>query len=263
MDEIMYRVHAELEGTHWWFVAKNRILLHLIRHYRRVLAMTDRGIDSRPRALDVGCGAGGMLALLAPEFDAVGLDMSPIAREYCARRALAAVDGSLPDNVPFEQESFDVIVASEVLEHVQDDRGSVTTLCRLLRPGGLLLCTSPAHQWLWSQHDDTNQHKRRYSLRGFDDLFRGLPLNRLLMSYSMCVMFPVLAGLRIAGRSLGLTLGAGQGRSEDHLSVRTPAAPVNWALYNLFAGERWLLPRVNMPMGSSVISAHQRAATAR
>ncbi len=258
MDDIMYRVHAELEESHWWFVGKNRILRHLIKHYGQG-APAPAG--ARGRALDVGCGAGGMLALLQLDYDAVGMDMSPIARVYCEKRGLRAVDGMLPDALPFEPGTFDVVVASEVLEHVDDDRGSAAALCRLLRPGGLLVCTSPAHQWLWSSHDDVNQHKRRYTLGGFESIFEGLPLKRELTSYSMCAMFPLLAVLRLAGRALGVSLGAGQSSSAE-VSIRTPPALVNRTLCALFASERWVLPRMRIPMGSSVISVHRRTGEA-
>jgi SAM-dependent methyltransferase len=258
MDDIMYRVHAELEEEHWWFVAKNNILLHLIRHYRSSAPSAGQNSRFRPRALDVGCGAGGLLACLAHDFDAVGVDMSPIARAYCADRGLTVVDGALPDGLPFDDGAFDVIVASEVLEHIEDDRGSVVTLSRLLRSGGLLLCTSPAHQWMWSQHDDANQHKRRYTRRRFEELFHGLPLNRLVTGYSMCAMFPVLAALRVTGRVFGVTLGAGQAKNRGEVSVRVPTAPVNRTLCALFECEKWILPHVALPMGSSIISVHRR-----
>lgn len=261
MDEVMYRVHAELEESHWWFVAKNRIVRHLINRHVRLRKQS--GKDELPRALDVGCGAGGMLALLASEFEVIGVDMSPIAREYCEKRGLRAVDGRLPEGLPFEPESFDVVIASEVLEHVDEDRESVAALCRLLKPGGILVCTSPAHQWLWSEHDDVNQHKRRYTRRSFAAIFDGLPLQCELMSYSMCAMFPLLAALRLTGRVLGVSLGAGQSRKGEQVSIQTPPRPVNALLRAMFENERWVLPRMQLPMGSSVISVHRRLPTVK
>ncbi|HVU64025.1 MAG TPA: class I SAM-dependent methyltransferase, partial [Phycisphaerales bacterium] len=174
MDEALYRLHAEREETYWWWVAKNRIILSLIQRFASPERSEGSALPSR-RALDIGCGAGGILARLSkPPFnlDAVGIDMSPIARDYCARRGLRALDGSLPGNLPFkEPASFDVIVMSEVIEHVKEDRESVAAAAALLRPGGLLVCTVPAHMWLWSKHDDFNFHQRRYTRKQFGDLF--------------------------------------------------------------------------------------------
>ena len=181
MDEALYRLHAEREETYWWWVAKNRIILHLIERFwpgpaDGTLSASEGSVGStgrtpiagaqgsvRPRALDIGCGAGGVLAKLSTKFDAIGIDMSPIARDYCHKRGLKALDGSLPDNLLLSDidatAGFDVIVMSEVIEHIKEDSASVHAAARLLRPSGIMVCTVPAHMWLWSSHDDFNQHQ--------------------------------------------------------------------------------------------------------
>ncbi|HMN40863.1 MAG TPA: class I SAM-dependent methyltransferase [Phycisphaerales bacterium] len=262
MDDALYRLHAEREETYWWWVGKNRIIMALIEEFwvRRAPGESGRG-GAKPRALDIGCGAGGMLAKLCSPplgFDAVGIDMSPIAREYCAKRGLRALDGSLPDGLPFtEPESLDVIVMSEVIEHVKEDRASVAVAARLLRPGGVLVCTVPAHMWLWSAHDDFNFHQRRYTRAAFAGLFRGLdtPLEERLLGYYQAASFPLV----VAGRWAS-TLRA-------RLSRRPPAEPVvrplpaiiNWPLTKGFEMEKsWLRRGIASPWGTSVISVHTR-----
>jgi len=255
VDEALYRLHAEREGTYWWWVAKNRIILSLIERY----FWRGRAGGTGPfRALDVGCGAGGVLARLARRFDAVGVDMSPIAREYCARRGLIALDGALPDAMPLGhpafREGFDVIVASEVIEHIREDRASVAALVRLLKPGGVIVCTVPAHMWLWSSHDDFNHHRRRYTRSQFGALFDGLPVRTHVLSCCQMCSMPLVA----AGRAVEKIRTRITGKPPPEPEVTPLPGPVNWALTKAFESEKFWLPHAGLPWGTSVISVHGR-----
>lgn len=240
MDESYYRLHAEQEATHWWFLAKNRIIMRLIARYG----------PASGRACDVGCGAGGLLLLLRERFDAVGVDMSPLALEYCSKRGLPAVEGGLPDTIPLEDGSFDVVVATEVIEHVAADRASVQRLARLLRPGGILVCTVPAHQWLWSRHDDLNHHQRRYTRKTFAPLFEGLPLERIVLGYYQTALFPLMVAFRLAENL--------RGKTDDAAGVRPMPAFINTTFRALFQSEGALIGRIPFPTGGSMISVHRR-----
>lgn len=264
MDDALYRLHAEREETYWWWVGKNRIILSLIERYSTFPDPTPGvRVPKSRRALDIGCGAGGVLARLTEKFDAAGIDMSPIARDYCAKRGLKALDGMLPDGLPFtEPESFDVIVLSEVIEHVKEDRASVQTVARLLKPGGLLICTVPAHMWLWSSHDDFNFHHRRYTRHQFGALFEhltdaaGSPLSLrpLVLSYYQAASMPLVAGAR-AIEKLRTRI---TGRPPREPDIKPLPGQMNWLLTKAFQIERHLLPHMRLPWGTSVISVHRR-----
>jgi SAM-dependent methyltransferase len=241
----MYEFHASREESYWWFVAKNRIIWSLIERFHQPGYRT---------SCDIGCGCGGLLARLAAKYQAVGVDMHPLARKACTERGLTAVDGSLPDNVPFQRESFDVIVCSEVIEHVERDREAVAAVCRLLRPGGLLVCTVPAHQWMWSAHDVYNHHFRRYTRAGFGALFSGLPMERLALSYYNCSMFPPMAAVRLLGKVVGSGNALGSGGPE----IKPLPRLINGVLTRVFAAERHWLPHARLPMGSSVIGVYRK-----
>lgn len=265
MDEALYRLHAEREETYWWWVAKNRIILSLIARYATAAKRThSTSPDSRPRALDIGCGAGGVLARLSRpphSFDALGIDMSPIAREYCGKRGLIAVDGSLPNALPPEitPDSYDVIVMSEVIEHVPEDRASVHAVARLLKPGGLLVCTVPAHMWLWSSHDDFNFHQRRYTRAQFGDLFRNIPgveLEQLVLSYYQAASLPLVVAARLVEKLR--TKFTGKPPTEPE--VKPLPAPINFVLTKAFQVEQHLLPHTRLPWGTSVVTVHRRIA---
>ncbi len=240
MHDGMHAEMGRLEETYWWFVAKNRIVLDLVRRFHQPHYRT---------ACDIGCGCGGVLARLARRYDAVGLDMHPYARDACAARGLRARDGSLPDHLPFAPRSFDVVVCSEVIEHVEDDFAAARAVVGLLRPGGLLVTTVPAHQWMWSQHDVLNHHFRRYTRRTFMQRFVDLPVEPLVCSYANMLTFPAMAAARLAGRFMGSRSLFGSGGG----SIRPLSTPVNRLLTSAFAGERHLMPHRPLPMGSSVV----------
>src|SRR5579883_787921 len=149
MDPALYEQHARLEDTHWWFLGRRRLVLaELARH-----AGTNAG-----RILDIGCGTGGMLPQYAAFGNACGLDPSEEAQDACRRRGVPFVRGS-GAQLPFADASIDVITALDVIEHVRDDAGLLRELRRVLRPGGVLVLTVPAYQFLWSQHDVFNHHQ--------------------------------------------------------------------------------------------------------
>lgn len=190
------------------------------------------------------------------------MDSSPLAHAYCTRRGLRVVDGSLPDALPFEPASLDVIVMTEVLEHVEEDAQSVHAAVRLLREGGLLICTVPAHQWMWSRHDELNHHRRRYTRRRFASLFSSQPLKREVLGFYNVALFPVMAGVRLVSRATRFLAGVNSRDSAagtDHGSLITPLpGPVNGLLTWMFESEKHILPRVPLPCGASLISVHRR-----
>jgi SAM-dependent methyltransferase len=244
VDERVFRLHAEHEARNWWFVAKNRIILSLL----------DRFAPGAPvgklRACDIGCGSGGLLAPLSERYDAVGVDSLPLALDYCRERGLKAVSGRLPDQIPLEPGSFDIVVASEVIEHVPDDLASVGTLAGLLRPNGILVCTVPANQWMWSVHDERNHHCRRYSRSAFQSLFRGAPLAPERLSYYNFGLFPLMAAVRVASRVLRL--------DRTGAEYKAPPQPFNALFRALFESEKHVLARSSLPIGGSLIGVHRR-----
>src|SRR3972149_6403747 len=137
MEADLYDQLWEIEQRHWWFQARREIVRSLIRRY------SDDATE-RLRVCDLGCGTGGNLAALADAHDVVGVEHSPQALEYARRRLGDRVrPGSLPDGIDLPADSFDVVLLTDVLEHVEDDIRSAQTALRLLRPGGLVVATVP------------------------------------------------------------------------------------------------------------------------
>jgi SAM-dependent methyltransferase len=245
MEADLYDQLWEIEQQHWWFQARRHIVRSLIDRYSNSLA------QGRLRVCDLGCGTGGNLAAFADEHDVVGVEYSPQALEYARRRLGDRVRlGSLPDGVDLPAESFDVVLLTDVLEHIQDDAGGAQTALGLLRPGGIVVATVPANQWLYSEHDARHHHFRRYGKRQFRQLWSGTDV--LLLSHYNALLFPPAAAVRLANRLLPQ-------RVASH-GLKIPAGPINRFLNGVLSSESMLLGRVPLPFGLSLVAVVRKPA---
>lgn len=244
MEPEVYDEMFALEERHWWFCARRRIVLDLLRRY------LPRNNGHRPRLADLGCGCGANLAAFCAEYDAWGADANAAAAAYARRRVGPRVClAELPTSVPFAPASFDAVVMTDVLEHIEHDRASAAAAVDLLRPGGVFVATVPAGQWLYAQRDAAHHHKRRYSRRDLVRLMDGLPARAEVLSFCNTILFPPAAAIRLAGRLL-------PPRRATDLTV--PPGPMNKALEALYATERHVLGRVPLPIGLSLVLVARR-----
>jgi len=239
MDPAYVAVHLEEDRSHWWFRGRLAIIRATLR---RVLP------ERRVRLLELGCGSGNVLAALAEFGEAVGMD----GHEGLAAAARAAgLDvrvGRLPDDLGVAPDWADVVLLLDVIEHVEDD---VATLCAAragVGEGGLLVVTVPAYQWLWSGHDEVLGHRRRYTAAGLRAAVERAGFEVLHVSYFNTLLFPLLAAIRGWKRLRG-------DRGHD---LRHPALPLNRLLERVFALERHLVPRVDLPFGASLLLIGRR-----
>ena len=149
----MYRA----EDRHFWFVAKHRLLNDLL--------LRESKSPEKPRILDAGCGTGSLLASVSDYSIGVGIDPDAIAIEFCRKRGLKLLVRGVIENLGLASGSFDVVLSSDVIEHLDKDVEAVKELYRVLAPGGSAILTVPAIPWLWSSHDLALGHKRRYTRR--------------------------------------------------------------------------------------------------
>src|ERR1700730_8400269 len=103
-----------------------------------------------------------MLSHLASYGKAKGIDVDEEAVGYCRKRGLLDVYQGGAESLPFEDGSFDLVTALDVLEHLDDDALALREIGRVLRPGGCLLMSVPAHKFMWGDQDEVNLHRRRY-----------------------------------------------------------------------------------------------------
>lgn len=191
MDPSLYRRFFEIEDWFWWCVGTRRIFFELI-------ATT----EARGRALDLGCGTGAVLTEFPPEWSlVVGCDSSLLALSFCRARGLRRLVCCSGTELPFASDSLDLVMAIDVIEHLDDDEACVREMVRLCRPGGWVLVHVPAFEILWTDKDDVNQHRRRYRRRQLVALMQRCGLRIDTVFHLNALLFPV-ALLRALGQKL-------------------------------------------------------------
>ena len=150
------------EDTYWWHVGKRLLVQAVISRYFKP-ATPD---STLVRVLDVGCGAGRVLQMLTEYGQVYGTDLSSLALEFCRKRGFNGVcQADIIEGLPFPVETFDLITALDVVEHLQDDAAGLRNLWQALKPGGLLIVSVPAYQFMFSYWDEMLGHHRRYTRR--------------------------------------------------------------------------------------------------
>jgi SAM-dependent methyltransferase len=242
------KMHA-LEDTYWWFQGRKDI----------IRAMLDACLPSAPRpgrVLDVGCGTGLMLKELA-HFQPVGLDFSTHALQFSRSRGLKNLTRADVVHLPFADNSFDLILALDLMEHVKNDQRLIREFHRVLRPGGCLMATVPAHPYLWSDHDIALHHFRRYTAKSLRRLLATGKLRPLRFSYCITIVHPPIVIFRLVQKTFQrLVYKPGQHRHRTHL-IRLP----QWAnklLIKVLRLEASLLRRIDLPVGTSLITLAQK-----
>lgn len=237
MDRIVYDRMAAHDTTHWWYRARREILADYLKR--------EAALPAQARILEIGCGTGHNLPMLAGFGEVDAIEIDPAARGFATERLGKPVgDAPLPSLTGVERGTYNLVAVLDVVEHVEDDVGALRGMAEVLKPGGAILVTVPAHPWMWSAHDTVNHHNRRYSKRTLDKAIRNAGLRHNGLRYFNSLLFPVAVAARVAGKLTG----------KDDSDDSPPAAPVNKALEAVFRLERHLVGRVPLPPGLSIIT---------
>ena len=244
MDPHIYDQFAELEERHFWFRGRRAIFFDLIA---RELA----GRGDNLQILEVGCGPGGMMSPLARHGHVHGLDIAHDALAYCRHRGFPEVVVGSGTELPFADDSFDVVALFDAIEHIPDDELVLAEVKRILKPGGFVFISVPAYQFLFSQNDRLVHHQRRYTKSRIAELLRQQSFEPRKMTYFNTFLFPLILPavmvLKLKEKLFGLPDG------QTNLSHEF-SRPVN-SLFAWFMGaERWLLRHMEFPFGHSLIA---------
>jgi len=241
VERKVYEQMALLDGQHWWFTARRRILDGVIERVVRP--------PRDARILELGAGTGHNLAMLSRFGQVEASELDPVARDLAGERlGRPVVEAALPDLSMFPEATYDLIALLDVLEHVTDDRATLEAIRERLKPGGALLLTVPINPWMWSAHDVAHHHHRRYRRREIRDLARSAGYEIGLLSPFNSLLFPPIAAVRLLGK---LT-------HKDDSDDAMPPAPVNKLLDAIFGLERALIGRVPLPFGVSLVAVLRR-----
>ncbi|MEM7124038.1 MAG: class I SAM-dependent methyltransferase [Pseudomonadota bacterium] len=242
MEASVYAADAELEANHWWYVGRRKLFGNLIN----TLHLTDSS-----DVVDIGTSSGTNLRLLADlGFSRIrGVDASPIAVEFCAAKGFDRVLLGDVCALPFEDGELDLVLATDIVEHVDDDVGAMREITRVLKPGGCALITVPAFRMLWGHQDDLSHHKRRYLKNDMIALCRDAGLKPVRSFYfNYLLFFPIYVARRL------LRLSGTKPIPETRLN-----APVlNRMLSAVFTVDIKTAPVLRPPFGVSFLVLAQR-----
>ncbi len=255
MEHEVYQLFSEIQATHWWFVARRRILADVLQRY---LAK-----NKTRRIAEIGCGTGAMLPTLAQFGEAWGIDNSPEAVKLCAQKNLAQV--YLDSDSTWRQVQFEGLAFFDVIEHVPDDVAFMKNYLAQLQPGGWVIITVPAFMFLWSEHDVLNQHYRRYHAPQLRRSLAAAGLQLERMSYFNTFLFPAIAAARFATKTVRALTRSPQQNGTAHLRTdfERNISFLNRPLQALFAGERFVLRYLNFPFGTSLLALARKPSSAR
>ena len=253
MEALHYDELAKLEETHWWHLARQQIIPDWLGEQLREL-----GFSGKLKLLDLGCGTGKMLKLLRQFGNTTGVDSSPKAIAYCKEKGAGKVILGEATKLPFRKESFDVVTAMELVEHIEDDAGALREWFRVLKPGGVLFLTAPAYMWMWGSADKFAHHKRRYTAGQLVELLERNGFKVIRSSYFNTLLFPAVALIRLVRKpfvNLESLRGDDLAKAFDfHIGPKFLNGVLEW----IFSLERYLLRWFNLPFGVSIIAIAQR-----
>ncbi|WP_404336282.1 class I SAM-dependent methyltransferase [Sphingomonas sp. MMS12-HWE2-04] len=237
MDRVVYDRMAAHDTTHWWYRARRDILSDYLTRWGNV--------PEDARILEIGCGTGHNLPMLAQFGQVDAIEIDPAARAKASERLGKPVGTApLPELSGVAPGSYDLVAVLDVIEHVEQDVAALASIARALKPGGKILITVPAHQWMWSAHDVVNHHKRRYSKASFQAALKAAGLEGHKLGYFNSLLFPVAVAARFAGKLMG----------KDDSDDSPPAKPLNAVFEKIFGLERHLVGRMPLPPGLSLIT---------
>ena len=231
---------SQAEATHFWF-----------RGFRRFVApaLEQAAVGRRDLQLvDCGCGTGHNLALLAPHGRAFGFDYTfgGVVRAAAAGHPVAHADIT---RIPLRTGSVDIATAFDVLQCVPDDTAAVREMARIVRPGGAVVLTVAAFDFLRGDHAIYWGECRRYTRDRARRLVEAAGLQPERISFLFASIFPMFAASRLLQRATRPL----RGGVRADIDIRVPAEPMNAALTRLLHAEARLAERVAMPIGSSIL----------
>ena len=204
----------QAEDRHWWYRGRRRVLEKVIADLR---------LPARAAILDAGCGSGRNMIELARHGTVTGVELSPTSAALARERGVGDVIEGSALEMPFDAGSFDLATSLDVIEHLKDDLAALRELRRVVKPGGALLVTVPAYQWLWSGHDEINHHFRRYTRRTLQRAGEQAGWQQVRTTYFNSLLLPAAIMLRVLDRFNRKT-------TESSLDLWVPPAPMNWLL---------------------------------
>lgn len=234
------RKYHELEKKHYWFNSRRKFIHQLLKQYPK---------DSK--ILDIGCSSGVLLKELLDYGYSVdnlyGVDISSKAIALCQENGITNAYQMDAQNINLDVK-FDLIIASDCLEHLELDETALSNWYNLLKPTGIAMIFVPAFMSLWSNHDVVNMHYRRYTKSELNHKLKqnGFTIQR--SSYWNFLLFTPVWIYRFVSRLIGSKEKANTKGDIEEISI------FNSFLQGILSVENKMLQGINLPVGVSVFS---------
>lgn len=248
MDHLYYKEYYNLERNHWWFVAREKIITSFISK----LLLQNKMFNKDLQILNIGCSTGRSSEYLSKFGNVISIEYDQFCCEFAREKTgLEIINGSITE-LPFVNESFDLVCAFDVVEHVENDQLAVAEMKRVLKKDGLIVITVPAFMDLWSHHDVVNHHFRRYKSKEISGLFNyEVNGNEVFSSYFNFFLFPPIYIIR----KISNLLKSGKDRPGSGSDFETfKPGILNTVLYQILNFEKlFIIRKIKFPFGVSYL----------
>lgn len=244
MDKEYYSRYYIYERQHWWFRIRSKIIEERISKISR--------INNRLKILNIGV-ATGQTSIMMSRFGEVTSVENDLNTCHFLKDELNinAIHASITQ-LPFNDATFDLVCAFDVIEHVKDDNSAIDEMYRVSKPAGVLFITVPAYMHLWSRNDEINHHFRRYCLKQLVELLRPYPGKIIYQSYfNSLLYFPILLIRKLLTKFSYLRTNV---NDSDFEAINIPV--LNYIAYLIFTLEKFILKYLKMPFGVSIMVLH-------
>jgi SAM-dependent methyltransferase len=243
LNKQYYTEYYTLEREHWWFTCRLIILKSMLVKKIR---------PNKPlKILNVGAATGATTTMLEDFGDVTTLEYDKECCEFLFEKlGIEAVNASLTD-LPFDSNSFDLVCAFDVIEHIDDDLTATSEIKRVLQPDGHFFLTVPAFNFLWSHHDVVNHHFRRYSFPDLNQVLTKAGLDTEFNTYFNFFMFMPVFVIRFLQKLVPRKSDTDSTGSD--FEVMSSSSVFNSVLYSIFYLENILLKLgIKFPWGVSI-----------
>ncbi len=248
MNYQYYKEYYDIERQHWWFLAREKILSSYIQ---KLLLNGDLNKQNL-KILNVGCGTGRSSEYLSDFGTVTSIEYDKFCCDFTSEKTgLEIINGSVTE-LPFKNESFDLVCAFDVIEHVEDDQLAVFEMKRVVKKNGIIFITIPAFMSLWSHHDLVNHHFRRYKLKEVQTLFDNQKNGNILFtSYFNFFLFLPIFFVRQISNLIQFTKNR-PGSGSDFATFKPGV--LNNLLFKIMVSENiFIKNKIKLPFGVSLL----------
>jgi len=245
MDKQYYKEYYELERSHWWFQGRLEIIESLIKKHIK------KGKTGKIRILNIGVATGATTIMLEKFGDVTSVEYDEDCCVFLKEKVgINAINASLT-NLPFKDNSYDLVCAFDVIEHIEDDLTALCEIKRVLSQDGFYFLTVPAFNFLWNHHDEVNHHYRRYTMSGLVQKTKQAKLSVTFKSYFNFWLFFPIAIFRVANNIIPRKVK--ENSSGSDFEIMNKSKVINKMLFNLLKLENRLLNSgIKFPLGVSI-----------